>query len=168
MTPFDDLMSELDTAMMVVTTVAGDECAGCLVGFHSQCSIDPSRYAIWLSKANRTYRVGLMAEYFGLHFLAWGDHDLAELFGAVTGDDEDKFARCAWRAGPAGLPLLDRCAARIVGRRVAVNDDGGDHVCFVLDAEDAQRPAAFTPLTLFAARDIEAGHEPEDRARPSP
>ena len=43
--------------------------AGCLVGFHSQSSIDPRQYAVWLSKANHTYPVALRSELFAVHFL---------------------------------------------------------------------------------------------------
>ena len=40
-----------------------------MVGFHSQCSVDPGRFAVWLSKANHTYGVALRAEVFAVHFL---------------------------------------------------------------------------------------------------
>ena len=42
--------------------------------------------------------------------------DLVELFGGETGDEIDKFERCAWRPGPGGTPLLDGCPNRFVGR----------------------------------------------------
>jgi hypothetical protein len=48
---FDELMGRLDHPMVIVTTVAGDIRAGCLVGFHSQCGIEPPLYAVWFSKA---------------------------------------------------------------------------------------------------------------------
>ena len=38
---FDSLMASTDPPLIVVTTVAEDERAGCLVGFHAQSSIDP-------------------------------------------------------------------------------------------------------------------------------
>ena len=38
---FDDLIAAMDGAMVVVTTAAGDDVGGCLVGFHAQCSIEP-------------------------------------------------------------------------------------------------------------------------------
>ena len=59
--PFDSLMASLDPPMVVVTAAAGGERAGCLVGFHSQSSIEPARCCVWLSKANHTYRVALLA-----------------------------------------------------------------------------------------------------------
>ena len=64
---FDELVGSLGPAMVVVTTAAGGLRAGCLVGFHSQCSIEPRRYAVWLSKLNETYRVAQRAEMFAVH-----------------------------------------------------------------------------------------------------
>ena len=49
---FKDLIAQLDYPMIVVTTASAGERAGCLVGFHTQSSIDPERFAVWLSKAN--------------------------------------------------------------------------------------------------------------------
>lgn len=107
--PFDAVVASADAAMVVVTAAAGGQRAGCLVGFHSQTSIEPRRYGVWLSKANHTYRVALMADHLAVHFLTDADRDLAELFGGVSGDDVDKFARCGWEPGPHGVPLLHRC-----------------------------------------------------------
>ncbi|HEU4840852.1 MAG TPA: flavin reductase, partial [Ilumatobacteraceae bacterium] len=90
--PFSSLSTSVDPAMVVVTVAHDGRRAGCLVGFHSQCSIEPLRYAVWLSKANHTYRVALLADWLGVHFLTADDHDLAERFGGATGDDTDKFA----------------------------------------------------------------------------
>lgn len=44
----DTLMAGRDTSMVIVTTATDTERAGCLVGFHSQCSIDPVRYDLAL------------------------------------------------------------------------------------------------------------------------
>ena len=61
MSDADDVVEHVDQALIVVTTAANDQRSGCLVGFHTQCSIEPFRYAVWLSKANLTYRVALFA-----------------------------------------------------------------------------------------------------------
>jgi flavin reductase (DIM6/NTAB) family NADH-FMN oxidoreductase RutF len=163
---FDALVTALDTAVVVVTAAAsgGGERAGCLVGFHSQCSIEPRLYAVWLSKLNHTYRVALRAEHVAVHPLEAGDRDLAELFGGRTGDDIDKFARCDWRPGPGGVPLLTgRSGGRLVLRRTTVVDVGGDHSCLVgepvlAEPPDRGAPGGFTPLRLAAAGTVPPGH----------
>ena len=160
------LLSNADPAMIVVTASADGERAGCLVGFHAQSSITPARYCVWLSKANHTYRVGLRSTHFGVHFLAAGDRPVAETFGALTGDETDKFAGRSVLSGPGGVPLLTELPNRLVGRRLCVLDDGGDHVCVNLEPVAASPGAAFTPLRLSQVLDIEPGHGNTERPAP--
>lgn len=77
----DGFTDALDYPVYVVTAVADAERAGCLVGFASQCSIDPPRFMVWLSKANRTYRVACRASHLGVHGLRGDQTEAAELFG---------------------------------------------------------------------------------------
>ena len=163
---FDSIMASLDAPMAVVTTSAGDERAGCLIGFHSQASIEPQRFAVWLSKANHTSRVALLSTHLAVHLLTDDDHDLAELFGERSGDEVDKFAECDWESSESGPPLLTRCPNRIVLRRLTVLDDGGDHVCIVGEPVDAGTSGRFEPLRLSGVDDLEPGHDAEERPRP--
>ncbi|MFF9410262.1 flavin reductase family protein [Streptomyces anandii] len=156
----DVFMGRLNPDMFVVTAEAGGERAGCLVGFASQCSIDPPRFAVWLSKANRTFRVAERADRLAVHVLTREQHALAALFGGRTGDEGvDKFAevRCTSRAG--GAVVLDDAAAWFVGR-IVTRTDGGDHVAFLLDpVESGARDDLDAPLLRLAdTLDIEAGH----------
>jgi flavin reductase (DIM6/NTAB) family NADH-FMN oxidoreductase RutF len=164
--PFDTIMASLDTPMVVVTTAMGDERAGCLVGFHAQSSIDPHRYSLWLSKANHTYRVMLRSGFLAVHYLHDGDDDLARLFGTTSGDDVDKFTRCATEEGPHGVPVLTACPDRLVVRRVALLDEGGDHVCVVTEPVEAFSGGRFTPMRLSAVDHLEPGHAAEERLVP--
>jgi len=165
---FDAVVRGFDGAMVVVTTAGGDERSGCLVGFHSQCSIEPRRYAVWLSKANHTYRLALLADHLAVHALGAGDDDMAARFGELTGDDVDKFAGVEWSAGPGGVPLLAALPHRFVGRKRTVLDDGSDHVCVVLEpvAADAPGGAPLAPLRLRDVQHLHPGHEAEERQRP--
>lgn len=163
---FDELMSSLDTPMAVVTTAVDDERAGCLIGFHAQGSIHPRRYAVWLSRANHTFRVALLASHLAVHFLAKGDRDLAALFGTVSGDEVDKFARCAWEPSDAGPPLLTACPNRLLLRRTGLLDEGSDHLCFVTEPVEAWSGGPFTPLRLSDVAGLEAAHPVDDRPKP--
>lgn len=163
---FDEVMSSLDSPMAVVTTAVEGERAGCLVGFHAQAGIHPRRYAVWLSKANHTYRVALLARDVALHCLTEHDRDLAELFGTTTGDDVDKFARCDWEPTPEGPPVLTRCPNRILLRRTGLLDEGGDHVCLVAEPVSVTSAGRFRPLRLSAVADLDAAHPVDDRPLP--
>ena len=162
---FDRIVTALDVPMIVVTTASQGRMAGCLVGFHVQSSIDPRRYTVWLSKANHTYRVGLRASAFALHFLGAGDADLAERFGTSTGEHVDKFADLGWTAGLGGAPLLDRCPNRVEARRVAILDEGSDHVCITTAPARVTTNGALTPLRLSAVSHLDPGHESDERVR---
>lgn len=164
--PFDSIMASLDAPMAVVTTAAGDERAGCLIGFHAQSSIDPGRYAVWLSKANHTYRVGLLTTHYGIHLLTRDDREVAELFGTVSGDEVDKFSRIDTTTGPEGVPLLVDCPHRLVVRRTVLVDEGGDHVCMVTEPVVAESPGPFTPLRLSDVSHLAPGHAVGERPRP--
>ena len=166
---FDSIMASIDGPLAVVTTHSDQQRAGCLVGFHTQSGIEPHSLAVWLSKANHTFRVAVFAERFAVHFLTDDDLELAELFGTVSGDDDDddKFARCDWREGPDGVPLLDACPHRVVGRKVALLDTTDDHVCLVLAPEEATTTGPFSPLRLSQASHLRAGHQVEERPEPA-
>jgi flavin reductase (DIM6/NTAB) family NADH-FMN oxidoreductase RutF len=167
MKEFDDLVTQLDPAMAIVTTVAGDERGGCLIGFHTQCSIDPPRYVVWLSKANHTYRVGLHARQFAVHFLGEDDLELARLFGTTTGDEHDKFGECRWAPDPDGVPLLEQCPSRFVATKVALLDEGSDHVCLVLAPRAADVTRDLRPMRLSQTKELDPGHEAHERPQPA-
>ena len=151
--------------MVVVTTVSGQARSGCLVGFHGQCSIDPVRYAVSISRANHTYRIAVLAEMFAVHFLTPDDRDVAEDFGSTSGDDVGKFASWDWRPGEGGVPLLDRCPNRLVGRRPSMFEAGTDHTFIVLEPLSVQVTREFRPLGLAAVSDLTPGHGVDERQR---
>jgi flavin reductase (DIM6/NTAB) family NADH-FMN oxidoreductase RutF len=156
--PYQRLAGAVNTPMYVVTAAAGDERAGCLVGFSVQCGIDPLRHLVCLSKANRTFEVACGAEWLVVHALHEGDRALASLFGEVTEHEVDKLAYCRWEPGPGGTPVVDGCdwfAGRIVDRI-----DVGDHEGFVLEVtpEGSAARADEPRLGFQDVRDLEAGN----------
>jgi flavin reductase (DIM6/NTAB) family NADH-FMN oxidoreductase RutF len=145
--------------MFIVTAAVGEERAGCLVGFTTQCSIHPPRFLVCISDKNRTFGVARRADLLVVHLVPSDATDLAELFGSETGDEIDKFARCGWSPGPGGAPVLAGCgnwfAGRILDRRPA-----GDHWVFLLDPVDGASDERQRPFTFHRARRIPPGHEP--------
>lgn len=154
---FDKLVGELDYPMFIVTACADGERAGCLVGFCTQSSIDPPRFLLCLSCKNRTYRVARSSELLAVHFVPRWAEALAQLFGGVSGDDVDKFARCAWEVGPGGLPILQECRNWFAGR---IHDrlDLGDHGGFLLEPVAAHWEGSESQFEFHRAKRIEPGH----------
>lgn len=159
----DQFVSDLDSPMFIVTVAtvaAGQESrSGCLVGFVTQCSIDPARFLVCISKTNHTYPVACEAEVLALHLLDSSQRQLAALFGESTGDEIDKFATVAWRPGPEGVPLLTDCRAWVVGDILELVDLG-DHVGFVIRPTKVSITADPDPLCFSQVRDLNAGHSP--------
>lgn len=161
---FGRSLASLDAALIVVTTVAEGERAGCVVGFHTRSSIVPQHFSLWLSKANHTYRTALRATHFAAHFLTADDLTMAEAFGTRTGDDTDKFADVDVDIDDHGLPLLRACPNRAVLERITMLDDGGDHVCLTTRVLAAQADGPFVPLRMSDALHLDPGHGSEERA----
>ena len=152
-------LTELDHPMFIVTTTDGRERAGCLVGFTTQTSIDPPRFLVCLSDKNRTFRVAREAEVLVVHLVPAEAGELAELFGSETGDEVDKFARCAWHVGPGGAPVLEGCSTWFAGR-ILERVPAGDHHAFLVEPVEAHGDEDERPFTFHRARWIEPGHEP--------
>ncbi|MCU1430758.1 MAG: hypothetical protein JWL83_4758 [Actinomycetia bacterium] len=156
---FKHIVANLDYPMFVLTTAVADQRSGCLVGFASQCSIDPPRFFVWVSKKNHTFALADKAPVFVVHALRETDCHLARLFGETTGDKIDKFEHCDWEEGPNGVPVLTACdwfAGTVIDR-----NNSGDHVGYLLDLLDAGRAdhAKEPQLGFQAVRDLKPGHE---------
>lgn len=154
---YQRLIEPVDPVAVIVTCASGTERAGCLVTFSSPCSIDPPRYAVWLSHRNRTYRVALETDELLVHLLTHADLPLAEYFGGVTGMREDKFARVPWTEYQ-GLPRLETqggwLRGRVLSRGPGRDETGADHTCFVLE------PLAAGPAAPTAAAGDHAAARP--------
>ena len=148
-----------DPAMVVVTAAVGDERSGCLAGFHTQCSIDPPRYAVMLSKSNHTYQTARRADLLGVNLLDADQTDIAELFGSQTADDGvDKFDHCRVASWEQRVPLIEGAAAWIVGE-IVERLDVGDHVLHglaPLRVETSETGCG--PLRFAAISSLDPGH----------
>lgn len=154
---FHELGSHFDYPMLIVTATAGDERAGCLVGFATQCAINPPRFVVFISDKNYTHGVACRAEHLGVHVVPADETDLASLFGETTGDEVDKFERCEWEAGPREVPVLTACGDRFIGR-IVERIPSVDHTGFVLEPVSIQAEGgAF--FSFQRALAFEPGHE---------
>ena len=154
---FHDAVGELDYPMIIVTAASGKERSGCLVGFSTQCSIDPPRFLVCISEKNHTFRVAARSEYLAVHFLDRRDRPLSLLFGEQTGDETDKFDQCAWTER-RGVPVLDAPAAWFVGRvleRVRL----GDHVGHLLEPVEGQVRGRLNQLSFQQVKSMTPGHD---------
>lgn len=149
--PFDDLMSMLDSPVFVVTTQADGQPSGCLVAFATQTSVQPPSFMVGLPQHSPTHQVGCRSEFVAVHVLPRHKQVLAELF-ARQGEGADAFARCSWRGGPAGMPILDDAAAWFVARTLS-RSEVGDHVAYLLEPVAAWAPEGAEELLYLSDLD---------------
>lgn len=158
---FQRFVGGLDYPLFIVTAAGEGERDGCLIGFATQCSIHPSLFLVCLSNKNRTYRIAQHAEVLVVHAIPDDRHDLAELFGGETADeDPHKLDKVAWRPGPGGAPIVEGLPNWFAGRITQRIDWSGDHEGFVLSPVAAQAGGDARELGFQEAKDIEPGHEP--------
>jgi len=152
------LAGSLDYPLFIVTATDGERREGCVIGFCTQCSFDPPRFLACLSRENRTFHLACGVDALAVHLVPRAHRELAELFGGETGDDIDKFTRCAWHSGPRGLPILDDCPSWFAGT-VRERIDLGDHVGFLLDPFEARFAPREEILFFQSVKDaIDPGH----------
>jgi len=156
---FQELVDRLDPAMLIVTASAGGEHSGCLAAFATQASIDPARFLVGVSRTNHTFRVACAADVLAVHVVPRRAFAIAELFGGRSGDEVDKFARCAWHPGPSDVPVLDDLPTWFAGR-VVDRLHLGDHVGFLLEPVVAHLGPSEPVLRMRRTAQIEPGHEP--------
>jgi flavin reductase (DIM6/NTAB) family NADH-FMN oxidoreductase RutF len=154
----DDFTSRVEHSLFVVTTGAqGGDVSGCLAGFVTQCSIQPPRFIICISKLNHTFFVSERSDHVALHLLREDQIQLASLFGEQTGDAVDKFERCQWHSGLTGVPVLDDCAAWVEGP-IMTRFSAGDHEAVLMRPIGGGAHSSGPVLTSQHAPSFEPGH----------
>lgn len=155
---FEKVAAELDYPMLIATTGADGELAGCLVGFATQVSMSPARFLICLSDKNRTFAVAARASHLAVHYVTVGQVELARLFGEQSGDAIDKFEHCEWTMAAGGTPILTKAECWFSGPIVQVVTFG-DHTGFVIEPDCGAAPELPAPLlSSRQVQDFDAGH----------
>lgn len=154
----DAYTEQTEYALQVVTTTSSDgEPSGCIVGFSTQCSIVPPRYLVCISKVNHTYFASESSDSVALHLIGRDQVPLASLFAETSGDTVDKFARCEWRTGATGAPILCESAAWLEGRIIR-RWSVGDHQALLVRPVDGGAGSHRDVLTAQSAPHFRPGH----------
>ena len=162
--PFDDLMAMLDSPVFVVTTQADGHPSGGLVAFGTQTSVQPPSFMLGLHVNSAINEMGSRSEHVAVHVLPRHQQVLAELFARQGDGDSDPFAKCSWRGGPLGMPILDDAAAWFIGRTVS-RSAVGDHVAYLLEPVATWAPESTEELLYLSDidEDLDPGQEAPQR-----
>lgn len=155
---FERVAAELDYPMLIATTSADGEAAGCLVGFATQVSMRPTRFLVCLSEQDHTFAVAARANRLAVHYVTIDHAELARRFGEQTGDAIDKFERCEWTVSAGGVPVLAGAECWFAGPIVQIVLFG-DHTGFVIEPDcRAASELSARLLSSLWAQDLDPGH----------
>jgi flavin reductase (DIM6/NTAB) family NADH-FMN oxidoreductase RutF len=159
---FQQLVGDVEYPMFVVTTSVDGETAGCLVGFTTQCSIEPLRFLVCISKQNHTWEVSRRASAVAVHLVRGDQKEIAEHFGGVSAkDDPTKMSSWPLLDGPEDLPIIDGCDWFL--GRVLERIDLGDHTGYVLEPDGGHLTRDHADQLGFQeTADIDAGQPAGD------
>lgn len=116
------------TGVTVVATLQEDgQPRGFTANSFTSVSLDPPLVSVCIAKTASSYPIFAAAVHFSVNILAETQADVSTLFATKSAD---KFAKTAWRNGPAGSPILADVAAWFDCRRHAVVE-AGDHIILI-------------------------------------
>ncbi|CAN7366330.1 alpha/beta fold hydrolase [Bosea sp. LjRoot9] len=116
------------TGVTVVATLQEDgEPRGFTANSFTSVSLDPPLVLVCIAKTASSCPVFSKAGHFSVNILAESQADISNLFATRSAD---KFARTAWRKGPAGSPILNDVAAWFDCRQHELIE-AGDHVILI-------------------------------------
>ncbi|VDC24943.1 CoA transferase [Pseudogemmobacter humi] len=141
------------TGVTVLTTRQADGTPrGFTANSFASVSLDPPLVMICLAKSAHSCATFAAAPHFAVNVLAEGQEPVAELFASRA---PDKFPRCDWRPGHAGMPLIDGALAGFVCARHRLVD-AGDHLILIGRVE-AFSETAGNPLGFFRGAYVPVG-----------
>jgi len=123
-----DAYGRFATGVAVVTTLDPERRpVGMTISSFNTVSIDPP-LILWSIELNAPSLCSFRAtQFFAINVLSAAQHDLCYKFSRPAAD---KFEGVAWRAGDAGVPLLDGALAHLQCR-VHARHPGGDHEIYL-------------------------------------
>lgn len=125
---FRQALGSFATGVTVITAIGEDNNpVGVTVSSFNSVSLDPPLVLWSLAKNAMSLPVFEKSGHFCVHVLTAAQQDISNKFASRGGD---KFEGVEWTSGEAGLPLLDKYAARFQCK-TTYQYEGGDHIIFV-------------------------------------
>lgn len=123
-----NLLGQFATGVTVITTRTTDgRNVGMTANSFSSVSLDPPLVLWSIARNAPSLADYLSCGHFAINVLGADQHDISGRFARPA---PDKFSGVAFKAGEAGVPLLDGVIATLVCRNVT-QYEGGDHLIFL-------------------------------------
>lgn len=125
---FRSVMRRFPTGVAIVTTVLEGRPKGFTATAIASVSLEPPMILVCANRRSRSHPIVAAAEHFCVNLLTREQEPLARMFARVN--DDDPFARLAYRAGSTGSPVLEGVLAYL-DCALAEEYVAGTHAIFV-------------------------------------
>ncbi len=141
-------MRRLPSPVTVITAAADGEKRGITIGSFVSTSLDPALVSFNLSHDTPMLALVGKAARFVVHFLRDDQASLSDWFAIPDRSGQEQFEGVSFRAGPAGVPLLDDVMARLHCSLESVHE-AGDHSILVGRVIQIEEVNGGRPLLYF-------------------
>lgn len=149
---FRRLMGNWATGVTVVTMPTESGLWGMTANSFTSISLEPTLVLVSVDRVTRTIGHLERSGAWAVNILAEDQEQLSRIFAMKEDSEERTLARVSYRLGKSGAPLIDGCLATIECQTWATYD-GGDHVLFLGEVQDAEvSESAERPLLFYHGR----------------
>jgi flavin reductase (DIM6/NTAB) family NADH-FMN oxidoreductase RutF len=148
---FRQVAGSFASGVTVITTGSKGQFHGMTASAFTSLSIDPTLVLICVDKRAETYEALSEAGKFNVNILAADQEHLSRTFASKDSPAAHGLSGIDYKLGELGLPVLDGVLA-FFECRVAHELDGGDHIIFVGEVDNAGVGEIEDPLLYFRGR----------------
>ncbi len=145
------------TGVTVITTGRDGVYHGMTASAFTSVSLEPTQILICVDRTAVTLDLLHKTGHFNVNVLAADQEQLARAFATKESPESHGLNGVDYRMGETGLPLLNGALAYLECRTVQ-QFDGGDHVIFLGEVENAGVGDASDPLLYFRGRYRQLGN----------
>lgn len=148
---FRQVAGSFASGVTVITTGSEGSFHGMTASAFTSLSIDPTLVIVCVDKNGRTLSALHESQMFNVNILAADQEFLSRTFSSKDSPHAHGLVGIDYKLGELGLPVLDGVLA-FLECRVAHEFDGGDHVIFVGEVDNAGVGDIEDPLLYFRGR----------------
>jgi flavin reductase (DIM6/NTAB) family NADH-FMN oxidoreductase RutF len=150
-TLFRQVAGSFATGVTVITTGLEGEFHGMTASAFTSLSLEPTQVLVCIDRTAHTLPVLQACGRFNVNILGEDQEDISRLFASKEAQQGHALDGVDYRLGELGVPLL-KGTLGFLECRVVQQYDGGDHVIFVGEVENAALGEAERPLLYYRSR----------------
>jgi 3-hydroxy-9,10-secoandrosta-1,3,5(10)-triene-9,17-dione monooxygenase reductase component len=156
---FRQVAGSFASGVTVITTGAEGKFHGMTASAFTSLSIDPTLIIVCVDRLAETYNAMHAAGRFNVNILAADQEHLSRTFASKDSPHAHGLVGIDYKLGELGLPILDGALA-FLECRIREELEGGDHIIFVGEVDNAGIGEIEAPLLYFRGRYRTVGELP--------